>query len=332
MKIKPSIDGTTYKKLKVELKGARFPINNKFSEVEIKEVAKPYDNKIGLILFEGTNNFFTLGTSGIDHNDAIFFSKDESVSIGKLEVGNRAGAAGGMVYPTTNSRSLSKVTKKRNSFLIANKKSSGLTCHYLNDNHVIKSYNGVYNDILMRKLNSYQKTKHILKHKYLQSITIQEMTKRIQTIIIAYQFGLYQDMKNNPFEVFNSIIEGKRNMNLLMTFVSLSYSRFESALLVWSCCSGESRNHTALAAHVDANTSNEIESLVLYGRIPYNSRNNRKQIINQYIHGKLYCPCYGIDISYKCVEDIVHCNLQQIIHLPDDSRNTHNWSRVHGPP
>ena len=193
-----------------------------------------------------------------------------------MELGYRAGTAGGMVFPTTNSHSLSKVTQKRNSFLFANKKSSGLTCHYINDNNAIKSYNGVYNGILMRKLISNQKTKHMLKYKYLHSITIKEMMKRIQIFIVAYQFGLYKDMDNNPFELLNSIIEGQRNNNLLKTFIGMNYSHFESSLLVWSCSTGESRNHIALTAHVDANTCNEIESLVLNGRIPYNTRKHRQ--------------------------------------------------------
>jgi hypothetical protein len=112
----------------------------------------------------------------------------------------------------------------------------------------------------------------------------------------------------------------------------MQYSKFEVALLAWSCCSGESRNHVALAAHVDANTSNEIETLVLYGRISYNTKKNRLEIMKDYVKGKLYCPCHGIDLTYKCVEDILHCNLRHIIHLPDESCNKYNWSRVYGPP
>ena len=332
MKINPCLEKKQYNKLKVELKGARFPPDADMSGIKGKVVSKPVDGKIGLILFEGTNNFITLGNSDIDHKDGISLSKQESISIGRLELGNRAGAAGGMVYPTTNSHSLSKVTKKRNSFLLANKKSSGLTCHYQNDSNVVKSYNGVYNDILMRKLNTNQKTKHMLEYEYLRSITIQEMLKRFQIFIIVYQFNLYKDMTKNPFELLNNILEGKKKKNLYMTFVAMNYSHVESSLLVWSCSTGESRNHIALAAHVDANTCNEIESLLLFGRIPYNTSKPIHQLLDEYVNGELYFPCHGLDITYECVNDITHCNLKEIIHLPDESRDIYNWSRVHGPP
>ena len=272
MTLEPCLTDKEYANLRVELKGARLPPNMDVSPFEGKTVRKPYDNKIGLILFKDTNNFITLGASDINDRDALELSMEESISTGRLELGNRAGAAGGMVYPTTNSRSLSKVTKKRNSFLLANKKSSGLTCHYINNNNEIKSYNGVYNDILMRKLNSNQKKKLMLKYTYLRSITIKEMLKRIQTIVIVYQFGLFKNMNNNPFEVLNNIIQNGSNSTFFRTFTKMNYTKFESALLVWSCSTGESRNHRALTAHVDANKSNEIETLVLFGRVPHNTK------------------------------------------------------------
>ena len=47
--------------------------------------------------------------------------------------------------------------------------------------------------------------------------------------------------------------------------------------------------------------------------------------------GKLMFPCHGFGLQIKCGYDIVHCNLSNTCHVADSSRNSINWSKVHGP-
>ncbi len=61
-----------------------------------------------------------------------------------------------------NSHSLSSVTKKINPFSPSSN-SVSLSINYINDNNEKKSYNGVYNDVLCRIINSNQKLNMLLK-------------------------------------------------------------------------------------------------------------------------------------------------------------------------
>ena len=92
----------------------------------------------------------------LEDKDVISFCKEESHGIIKGVTGGRSGAASGIVFPETNSHSLSKVTQKPNSFMIAQKKSVGMMCIYENDKGEIKSFNSVYNNIYMNRLQKKQ--------------------------------------------------------------------------------------------------------------------------------------------------------------------------------
>ena len=73
--------------------------------------------------------------------------------------------------------------------------------------------------------------------------------------------------KEEPFEKLNHIIH---NLNTFIEFTELSalgHSDFEICLLIWSCSSGEMRNHVATKAHTDGNISHPIGSLTMFARI-----------------------------------------------------------------
>ena len=112
--------------------------------------------------------------------------------------------------------------------------------------------------------------------------------------------------------------------------MNLNY-KFESKLLSWSCGTGEMRNHQSVKAHFDGNKSHPVESMTLYGRVPINLKNMKTDIVNTMQDGYLILPLEGLTIKMKCGTTIIHCSLKNTIHLADNSRNTCNWSRVHGP-
>ena len=116
-----------------------------------------------------------------------------------------------------------------------------------------------------------------------------------------------------------------------MVFIKLGHTLLESVLLSWYCSTGEMRNHQATAAHVDGNTSNEIETLSLYSRESDEATLTLCNFLNKNTDGYVYLPIDGISINYKCGKDILHCKFTNTVHLSDNTRNTVNWSKVHGP-
>ena len=89
----------------------------------------------------------------------------DNESISKFESGGRSGACSGVVYSTTNSRSLSKVTKTSNSLLSSHVNGVGVNCSYENKNGDIKSYSSVYNDLLRQWMDHGGKCSRLLNDK-----------------------------------------------------------------------------------------------------------------------------------------------------------------------
>ena len=268
----------------------------------------------------------------LQDDDVITMCKEETHCIIDGVTGGRAGAASGIVFPETNSHSLSKVTQKTNSFMIAQKYSVGMICIYENDKGDIKAFNSVYNDLFMNRLQKSKKKRQLFTSPSFRRITIQEMISRIQSYIVAYHFGLFQDMSINPFEKLNNILENKPLYSCaLQCFEKMGYSKFEGALLVWSSLTGEMRNHQSVSAHVDGNTNHEIETLTLFPRIAINSTKKTYMSEDKDMYGYLYFPLYALVLKYLCAKHIIHCNLRLTLHLPDSSRNNTNWSKLQGP-
>ena len=113
--------------------------------------------------------------------------------------------------------------------------------------------------------------------------------------------------------------------------MNMGHSLFESVLLAWSCSSGEMRNHIAVHGHTDGNTSHPVETLSLFARLPMCANVSMETAHTYFKDGYLYFPIDGIVIRYKIGRHIIHCNLKNTLHIPDDSRNDKNWSKVTGP-
>lgn len=278
------------------------------------------------------NNFIIIDNLNLLDEDVISLCKEESRAIINGVTGGRSGAASGMVYPDTNSHSLSKVTQKPNSFMIAQQHSVGMKCIYENDKGEIKSFNSVYNDPYMNRLQKNKKQRLLFSSPEYRRIIIQEMISRIQSFILVYHFGMFNDMTKNPFEKLNRILEkDPMYTNTMNCFITMGYSITESALLVWSSLSGEMRNHQSVSAHCDGNTNHEIETLALFPRIPVNCDKKVYMSDDKDMFGYLYFPLDAFVIKYLCGHHIIHCNLKLTLHLPDSSRDDMNWSQLQGP-
>ena len=314
-----------------ELRGSSLPKDIDKESLHKDSISYPENNIKGLIIFEQSNDFILIDKVKNTMEDVINFSMSETESIKNLNLGGRSGAAGGFVNVGSNSHSLSKVTKKENSILIASKNSVGMSCFYDNNDGVTKKFNSVYNDIHMNKLNGKDKFKQLKSMKCYRSITINEMTSRLQSFIITTQMNLNCKKYGNPFENINKIIKGYKSNKIVDCFRSMGYSTFHSIMLAWSCSSGEMRNHIAVHGHTDGNTSHPIETLSLFARIPLLSPITIDTVNIYFKDGYLYFPIDGIVLKYKVGRHVIHCNLRNTLHIPDDTRNNKNWSKVTGP-
>ena len=73
-----------------------------------------------------------------------------------------------------------------------------------------------------------------------------------------------------------------------------------------------------------------METLSLFPRCNIDNETNG-DINNAHVDGYVLFPLDGSIIKYLSGEQLLHCSLSNTLHLSDSSRNTYNWSRVHGP-
>ena len=327
-----SISDKKYKTRIEETKGGVLLEYKDYEEINNKSMELPEDGTVGVVIFPSANNFLIIDESYMTNDEILEVGRKESHSISKIEYGARSGPAGGTVFPDSNSHSLCEATKTSNSIFVAHTNGSGMSIEYINNEGEKKRFSSVYNDILMQRLTKSKKRKKMLYEKTLRDTEIKEMTSRMKGYIIASHLDLLPDKNINPFEKLVRIYNrDPKFVNTLSLFMNMGYTLLEASLLVWSCSSGEMRNHQAMAAHVDGNKTHQMETLSLFSRESSKALLSNCNLINKDTDGFLYFPIDGLVIRIKCGKNFIHSYLTNTLHIPDLSRNTMNWSRVHGP-
>ena len=321
------------------IEGAPFFSCHDFSHYTKKAISMPHDVDFGIVLLP-ESDFIFICNSSFKTIDSIHISLCETSTIKKLQSNGRSGAAGGIVSTETNSHSMTRNTKKDENLFVPSKKGVGISCVYKNDNNQVKSYSGVYNDVYMDRMAVSDKIRNVRENISYARISLAEMKSRTISLILASELGLLSDTE--IIESFQFLQKkdkkwSKKGMGLVPRSPSSSlaiFTRFEKLLLHQVCTTGEMRNHQALHAHVDGNKSHFLESLALFGRLNEQDvykENKLSDVIENMIGGYLFLPLAGIVLSIPCCTVSVHCKLKRTIHIPDLSRNIHNWSKVHGP-
>ena len=322
---------SNYKKRCIECKGGKIIDKDQENEYLKYAIDPPPKGIIGVIKFKNTGDFVIIDDTNYSENEIKHMASNENESISKLDYGGRSGACGGVVYSTTNSHSLSNVTKKPNSILTSHTNGVHLSCSYENNSGDIKSYKSVYNDLLMQRMDHGGKLSKLLNDHILRDVTIKEMRSRLNAYILACHLSLIDEKEVLTLAKLNNIyIENEEYAQRMKLFKSQGHSKYESMLLVWSSTTGEMRNHQSLAAHVDGNKSHCMESLSLFPRLTKQLR-KEQEVEFDMVDGFVLCPLDGTIIKYLCGKQLLHCSLSNTLHLSDSSRNRLNWSRVHGP-
>ena len=227
------------------------------------------------------------------------------------------------MFSHSNSQSLSKVTQHPTAVTVPSVGGTAISTIYNNkhssrasesSSRVVK--HSVYRDVPnMKRVNKHQKGKELKDSCAYRTNVIAEMMSRIESLIIAKEMNLLE--MDDPFATLKTI-----------------HTKMETndSLIAYASTTGEMRNYSALAAHVDGNKSHEVETLAYNGRVfPAEVRDNHSLIIDEFSPAYLFCCYAGVVISVNVGRQIIHCNLKSILHVPDSSRNFTNYSRAYGP-
>jgi hypothetical protein len=281
-------------------------------------------------------------TSTITNETIYEISAKESSSIVSMETAPRQGSAGGRFHFSNNVdhdvASLSPATKHTRVFVARdNSLSTKLSVVYVNYAHesgtpTVVECQSVYNDVLMKRMNSEEKRRAALGCSHLRSKCISEMKSRLRCFMVMDHYGL----KNSNCDHWQSFIKAMRAtqatvLNEWQT-ADPSLDPFDCALLEWCCSTGEMRNHQALAVHVDANKSHSVESMQAFGRVDPSLSHLGKTRQVSYFRDAILCALWQmVALRVRCGRDIWHLSFGNTHHLPDRSRDKHNFTWVHGP-
>ena len=159
------------------------------------------------------------------------------------------------------------------------------------------------------------------------NLSHREMISRLRSFSLLHEEGIlcYQETIL-PFLKYD-----KERIDMEFKFKSIGCTNLEAKLLSWSCRTGEMRNHQSVKAHYDGNKCHPVETMSLFGRLPINIKNMTTQVLQNLRSGYLILPLEGVTIQMNCGTTLVHCSLKKTVHLADNTRDTCNWTRVHGP-
>jgi hypothetical protein len=317
-----------------EIHGAALPYtfnnhNNKWNPQQIFK--NPGDGSFGLVDFLN-GDYACIGTVNLSNETIEAISRSETKVIGESKMAKRAGSAGGFMYPVDDpevrkdTKSMSKCTKKHRLLTTSNGFGTALTLHYIN-NGLKKKVNSVYPDLAVDRKKAIKKRKEAEENEHLRKKLIGEMKSRLSFLMI-----LLEKSMGTAYELFKTFTEaairvkkGKTNWNLQ------GHNEFDCVLLEYGCGTGEMRNHQALCAHTDTNTSHPVESMMLFGKVPEGDIRESTTIVNTMRNGMLIQPFERIVWELCCGRDVLHSRFSITYHLSDLSRGDSNWSYVHGP-
>jgi hypothetical protein len=109
------------------------------------------------------------------------------------------------------------------------------------------------------------------------------------------------------------------------------HNNFHRVLLEYACGTGEMKNFQQLHCHKDGNPSHLVETMTVFGRVPINATAKANAIVKKMQPALLVLPNQQLVIKMIAGIDVLHCKLVKTHHAADYSRNTSNYSWVHGP-
>ena len=202
----------------------------------------------------------------------------------------------------------------------------GGTVCYINKDSQVKTF-GIYNDVRMPRQDSKQKFIEIEKSVTRRHIIIIQMVDRLRGCLVLLNKCLI-DGRKHLMELRRISTEYKTDI-VVESFCNLRHTLGESILLAWAASTGVMYNSFALACHFDGNTSHPVETLSLFACCC--KMDKTKRSIENSVPGYLFILVIGLNLKMMPGRAIVHCGLKSTYYIPDNTRNSHNLTVVHGP-
>ena len=255
-------------------------------------------------------DYIILNNAYHDQSSINELSRHENVRIVQQVKAKRSGSACGTATLSDTSLSYTPITQKPTSLKLSGKNNCAMRIVYNNDNNKPTLCNFGYKPVQMTRLNTSQKKKHAATYSFYRKILVQEALAYIKSIAcaVAAELGIHE-VGGCYLPELHSIMASRK-----------SGATIEDCLVQWMTTTGEMRNHQALACHEDGNKSHPKEIYSVFHRAGVTKKN-----------GLLYLPLDNVCIEMICDETVAVCSFKRTPHVPDETRNTHNFSKVHGP-
>jgi hypothetical protein len=332
------------KKFLQSIKGAELPKDFAFDPNSL--LSNPGDGTIGLCILDtpisdstSSPDFLFMCPSFLRNEDIVEMGIDEDKSIKEMVKGARMGAASGFLLLPHNTtcfdpQSLSVGThNQRELFRGVNHKSTALSVDYTAPATGKRiRWASAYRDMNMSRFSHDSKKRMALVSPCYRRLLIKEMSSRLRCLSVTSLFHLNPLGGPNIWQQLIAAIVGRNSASSHQwQTADASVSCWEAILLEWACKTGEMRNHEACRTHQDGNKSHFMETMWLGGKSDSKAATSSTAQVKAMTNGKLVLPIQGVVFDIRCGRDFLHMGLKVTMHVPDETRDHLNWSRVHGP-
>ena len=257
-------------------------------------------------------NFAVVMPSMYDQQQVMQFRAREQGYIDEGCLDKRPGAGSG-VY-TLDEVNLSfneNVTKPTTVYVASKKKSSGgMRAHYISsitNKPTICTWG--YKSMRLLKLSSGDRLRDVKACPDYAHIMLSDALRCIVSMAVIKKAGISSPGRDGKYlGVLAELIHSNPS-------VSITHE-----LICWMCMTEEQRYHEALACHADMECSNPYEVYSLFSRHKVECGD-----------GMLYFPLHNMILRIRSNAEMMVLNFSKTLHVPDQSRNKENFSRVHLP-
>ena len=265
-----------------------------------------------LLLLLPSHDYVFLQKARFSQRHARKFASAESLRIKNGSTGHRGGAASGVSLMDARQvyRAFSVITQGPTTLIgPPTQSTSRITAVYASKDDTVKEASHGYRLMKMSRLSPAEKRREAEACASYSNILIGEGLTYLVALLCANEFIPVSDAESFNFG------------RLKLLLYANCQSPCEDIVLKWMTGTGEMRNHEAMACHKDCNNSHGDEILSLFHRHGKTKRN-----------GLIYFPHLNFVLGLEGNKNTVVCLLKASLHVPDPSRNTHNFTKVHGPP
>jgi len=260
--------------------------------------------------YSGQQNFAIIMPSNFEDKYVKKYINTELQYMKNKTMSKRSGAAGGVFQYGTECASFTKIVRQPTTLYRSTSTNGvGMQAVYISKTGKVKTCNHGYNHIHMKRNSKDAKRADAKKSPSLSHILHHEGLNYIIGLACMKTAGIFFRTKNN-----GSLSHLKKSIEKHVDDPSIDI------LVDWMLNTGDMTNYQAIACHCDGNKSHPVEIYTLF------SRSYKKEH-----DGFIYLPLDNCTLKVCANKQTMICNLSHTPHVPDKSRDSLNFSKVHGP-